>query len=91
MNRSRSGHTCSRAIVAPRARLLQSGTPFPCEADVDYAPILPEFDPDLNPLGYALALELFGKSTPSSSTELSTIAPEGEVDRFGWEFDFEAA
>jgi hypothetical protein len=58
---------------------------------VDYAPILPEFDPDLNPLGYALALELFGKSTPSSSTELSTIAPEGEVDRFGWEFDFEAA
>ena len=80
-----SGH------CTPRARLLQSGTPFPCEADVDYAPILPEFDPDLNPLGYALALELFGKSTPSSSTELSTIAPEGEVDRFGWEFDFEAA
>jgi hypothetical protein len=58
---------------------------------VDYAPILPEFDPDLNPLGSALALELFGKSAPTASADRPTIAPIGEVDRFGWEFDSEAA
>jgi hypothetical protein len=58
---------------------------------VDYPPTLPDFDPDLHPLGYALALELSTKSSPAIPSDHSEETPKGAVDRFGWEFDSEAA
>jgi hypothetical protein len=60
---------------------------------VSYPPIFPEFDPELNPVGYALALELLGAAaeTAATTTDRSAIRARNAIDRFGWEFGFEAA
>ena len=62
-----------------------------CEVDVSYPPIFPEFDPELHPVGYALALELLGEDTAAATADRSTIPVHPATDRFGWEFSFEAA
>ena len=46
----------------------------------------PEFDPQLNPIGYALAFELHGDSAADSIVE-DRSADDERVDRFGWEYD----
>ena len=49
--------------------------------------IVPEFDPELQPIGYTLALEFLevGAFGDSSERMLATATPAS--DRFGWEFD----
>jgi hypothetical protein len=55
---------------------------------VEYAPIFPEFDPELHPIGYALAVELLEDDAGAARTaDRSAIQAKGEVDRFGWEFE----
>ena len=52
---------------------------------------LPEFDPELQPIGYTLALEFLGDGTMGADADspgrrfLATSIPV--CDRFGWEFD----
>jgi hypothetical protein len=59
---------------------------------VSYPPIFPEFDPELHPVGYALALELLGEEASAARTADRSAIPENPAtDRFGWEFSFEAA
>jgi hypothetical protein len=53
--------------------------------------ILPEFDPELQPIGYTLALEFLGDGAVGANAD----SPGGRFlttstrvcDRFGWEFD----
>ena len=49
--------------------------------------IVPEFDPELQPIGYTLALEFLevGAFGDSSARMLAAATPAS--DRFGWEFD----
>ncbi len=52
--------------------------------------ILPEFDPELQPIGYTLALEFLGDAATGANADspgrrlLGTSTPV--CDRFGWEF-----
>ncbi len=50
--------------------------------------IVPEFDPELQPIGYTLALELLERRRVRGLVGrrmLATSTPD--IDRFGWEFD----
>ena len=49
--------------------------------------IVPEFDPDLQPIGYALALEFLEVGAFGDSSERMLAAVTPASDRFGWEFD----
>ena len=57
-----------------------------CEVNVNFQPTLPEFDPQLNPIGYALAFELHGDSALNAITE-DRLTDSEEIDRFGWEYN----
>lgn len=51
-----------------------------------------DFNPQLHPLGYALAVELLGEGACGTLTaDQLTTPPQRTIDRFGWEFDSEAA
>ena len=52
--------------------------------------IVPEFDPELQPIGYALALEFLEIATSGDSSERMLAAATPVSDRFGWEFDIAA-
>jgi hypothetical protein len=59
---------------------------------VDDALVFRKFDPQLHPLGHALAIELYGEAACEPSVEdNSGPPPRISADRFGWEFDSEAA
>jgi hypothetical protein len=58
---------------------------------VSYPPIFLEFDPELHPVGYALALELLGEDAAARTPDQSAIPENYATDQFGWEFNFEAA
>jgi hypothetical protein len=60
---------------------------FSCEVEVNRTLIVSEFDPELQPIGYALALELPGVSAFGGSSERMLTAVRPASDRFGWEFD----
>jgi hypothetical protein len=63
-----------------------------CEVDVRYPPIFSEFDPELHPVGYALAMELLGEDPVAARTADRSARPDNHAtDQFGWEFNFEAA
>jgi hypothetical protein len=49
--------------------------------------IVPEFDPELQPIGYALALEFLEVETSGGSSDRMRAAVTPASDRFGWEFD----
>ena len=49
--------------------------------------IAPEFDPELQPIGYALALEFLEVGGFGDSSERMLTAAAPVSDRFGWEFD----
>jgi len=54
--------------------------------------ILPEFDPELHPIGYALARYLLGESAREDRSHGGEAAMSTRAfDRFGWEFDIAAA
>jgi hypothetical protein len=57
-----------------------------CEVEVNFQPTLPEFDPQLNPIGYALAFELHGDSALNAIAE-GRLTDGEEIDRFGWEYN----
>ena len=57
-----------------------------CEVEVNFQTTLPEFDPEFNPIGYALAFELHDNSTSSAIAE-SQLADDEGTDRFGWEYN----
>ena len=48
--------------------------------------LVPEFDPKLQPIGYALALEFLEVGAFGDSSERMLPATPAS-DRFGWEFD----
>lgn len=59
---------------------------------MDCTPIFPEFDPELHPVGYALAIESLGEGIgEANATDRSAIPAKSAVDRFGWEFGFAVA
>ena len=52
--------------------------------------IVPEFDPELQPIGYTLALEFLEVGAFGDSSERMPAAAHACIrasDRFGWEFD----
>jgi hypothetical protein len=49
--------------------------------------IVPEFDPELQPIGYTLALEFLEVAAVEDSSERILAAPTPASDRFGWEFE----
>jgi hypothetical protein len=49
--------------------------------------IVPEFDPELQPIGYVLALEFFEVGAFGGSSDRMRAAVTPGSDRFGWEFD----
>ena len=49
--------------------------------------IVPEFDPELQPIGYTLTLELLEVGAFGDSSEQMLVAATHVSDRFGWEFD----
>lgn len=49
--------------------------------------IVPEFDPELQPIGHTLALEFLEIGAFGDSSERMLAAATPESDRFGWEFD----
>ena len=49
--------------------------------------IVPEFDPELQPIGYALALEFLEVGAFGDSSDRMRAAVTPGSDRFGWEFD----
>ena len=49
--------------------------------------IVPEFDPELQPIGYTLALEFLEVDAFGDSPERMPAAAKPASDRFGWEFD----
>ena len=50
--------------------------------------IVPEFDPELHPIGFNLALEFLGEGESGASSDGRFLATSTHVfDRFGWEFD----
>jgi hypothetical protein len=49
--------------------------------------IVPEFDPELQPIGYSLALEFLEVGAFGDSSERMLTAASPASDRFGWEFD----
>ena len=53
---------------------------------MNFQPTLPEFDPQLNPIGYALAFELHGDSALNAIAE-GRLTDGEEIDRFGWEYN----
>jgi hypothetical protein len=74
---------CLPALTSPWKAGLHS-----CEVEVNHTLIVPEFDPELQPIGYTLALELLGEGAygaPSDGRFLATSTHD--FDRFGWEFD----
>jgi hypothetical protein len=80
------------APIAKPFRPIQPVLRLFCEVDVSYPPIFAEFDPELHPVGYALALELLGEDTRLAQTaDRSVIPSNNTTDQFGWEFNFEAA
>jgi hypothetical protein len=52
--------------------------------DCEFA--LPEFDPELHPIGYALAREMPDESAIDSVVEWQAPSPQVR-DRFGWEYN----
>ena len=49
---------------------------------------LPEFDPQLHPIGYALAREIPDENAVDAAVEPRRSAPPPrEKDRFGWEYN----
>ena len=49
---------------------------------------LPEFDPQLHPIGYALASEMPDESAVDAVAAGRRAAPSPQVrDRFGWEYN----
>ena len=57
-----------------------------CEVEVNFQATLPQFDPQLNPIGYALAFELHGDSALNAIAE-GRLTDGEEIDRFGWEYN----
>ena len=49
--------------------------------------IVPEFDPQLQPIGYTLALGFLEVGAFGDSSERMPAAATPAFDRFGWEFD----
>lgn len=49
--------------------------------------IVPEFDPELQPIGHTLALEFLEVGASGDSSERMPAAATPVSDRFGWEFD----
>ena len=49
--------------------------------------IVPEFDPELQPIGYALALEFLELGAFGGSSDRMPAAVTPASDRFDWEFD----
>ena len=59
---------------------------------MEHTEIFLEFDPDLHPLGHALAIELLDESSyVAPGAGRSKILPGHADSRFGWEFDIRAA
>jgi hypothetical protein len=55
--------------------------------EVNRTLIVPEFDPELQPIGYTIALEFLEASAFGDSSERMLAAATPVFDRFGWEFD----
>ena len=53
---------------------------------MNFQPAFPEFEPEFNPIGYALAVELRGKTDADAIAD-GRLADSEEIDRFGWEYD----
>jgi hypothetical protein len=50
--------------------------------------MLPEFDPQLHPIGYALARAMPAESAVDGVVESQRATPSPQVrDRFGWEYN----
>ena len=49
--------------------------------------IVPEFDPEVQPIGYTLALEFLEVGAFGDSSARMVAAATPASDRFGWEFD----
>ena len=50
--------------------------------------VLPEFDPQLHPIGYALAHAMPDESVVDTVVERQQATPSAQVrDRFGWEYN----
>ena len=59
---------------------------------MEHTEIFLEFDPDLHPLGHALAIELLNESSYVAPVDSrSQILPGHADSRFGWEFATRAA
>jgi hypothetical protein len=59
---------------------------------MEHTEIFLQFDPDLHPLGHALAIELLDESPYTApGVGRSKILPGHADNRFGWEFDIRAA
>jgi hypothetical protein len=55
---------------------------------MNYEFVLPEFDPQLHPIGYALARAMPGESAVDTMVERPRATPSPQVrDRFGWEYN----
>jgi hypothetical protein len=50
--------------------------------------MLPEFDPQLHPIGYALVSAMPDESAVDAVVEWQQVTPSPQVrDRFGWEYN----
>ena len=58
---------------------------------MDRMPHFAEFDPDLHPVGYALAIELLADSEASQAVDRQEPPVDDTGDRFGWELNIPAA
>ena len=59
---------------------------------MEHTEIFLEFDPDLHPLGHALAIELLDESSyVAPGVGRTKILPDHADSRFGWEFNIRAA
>ena len=66
------------AVTSPLSR------PSFCEVEVNHTLIVPEFDPELQPIGYTLALEFLGEGGYADSSEERVLTTSAHVvDRFG--------
>ena len=71
----------------PSSEFRTAPTVF-CEVEMNCEFVLPEFDPQLHPIGYALARAMPDESTVDAVVERRRATPSPQVrDRFGWEYN----